>query len=640
MKQTKQKLLIVATMLLVGATFVMAQETLLAKYDFSTKSKVPVQQAAGVVFGSEFASWNTTTYPSTEMTITDDGYLMVRSYGTGVANTRYGYLSITPENGNTVRITKVVVKHYKAEGSNTMRTRCYLYDMGGATPKDNPSIVSNLIYTGNGGALIPDVLTEQTYTPSAAAEFNSVRFMSLSATQTTNSTDNLSQWKVQTLEFYGQVMAPGDIIATGAINFGNVMAGSEMDGSVSLKVNGGTTENINVELIDPTSSFSCLQTSVEAVDATAGTAIRVTYVPTTPGKHSAQLKFSYADRVAYTTLSGVCPVLNENFTYFVSDPVLQKELDSTQVKNYAQEEYLTMTGWTFNDSVYWHLSGSYALGLELRGNNATIPMVTTPELNLSVPFGLSFRSKKMSNRTTMLGNMYVLADNDTIWSFVNPNNTLSLRTVDGFIASANSKIYFSGIANDSSRIVVDEISIFPTTTPTLNLPAYSSKPFTSAAEPVTLTIPVKAYLLTTDLQVVLSGTPVGYEVLTPTIDKATAEAGTNIQIKYTKPAEGAEVSAVVEVKGGGLTDFRYINLINSAATGLSVNTLKANIFGKTGAIAVAVDDPATMEVFSFDGKAVAIQKVMGNTEVSVNPGLYIVRLTNGAGCKVEKVFVR
>jgi hypothetical protein len=640
MKQTKQKLMFVATLLLVGATFAMAQETLLAKYDFSTKSKVPVVQAAGVTFGSEFAAWNSTTFPSTEMTITDDGYLLVRSYGTGISGTRYGYFSITPENGNTVRITKVVVKHYKAEGSNTMRTRSYLYDMGGSTPKDNPTIVSNLIYTGSGGALIPDVLTEQSFTPSASTEFNAVRFMSLTGTQTTNSVDNLSQWKVQTLEFYGQVMAQGDIVATTAINFGNVMAGGEMDGSVSLKVIGGTTENVNIELIDPTSSFSCLQTSVEAVDATAGTAIRVTYVPTSPGKHSAQLKFTYADRVSYTNLSGICPVLNENFTYFVSDPILQKELDSTQVKSYTQEEYLTMPGWNFSDSIYWHLSGSYGLGLEFRGSNTEVAKASTPELNLSGPFGLSFRTKKSSNRATMLGNVYVLADNDTIWSFVNPNNTLSLRTVDGFIASANSRITFAGVASDSSRIVVDEISIFPTTTPTLNLPAYSSKPFTSAAEPVTLTIPVKAYLLTTDLQVVLSGAPAGYEVLTPTIVKATAEAGTDIQIKYTKPAEGAEVSAVVEVKGGGLTDYRYINLINSAATGLSANTLKANIYGRTGAIVIAVDDPAALEVFSFDGKAIARKQVMGNTEITVNPGLYIVRLTNGAGCKVEKVFVR
>ncbi|MEA4982618.1 MAG: hypothetical protein VB066_07860 [Paludibacter sp.] len=640
MKQTKKKIMMAAALLLIGFVSLTAQETLLAKYDFTTKSKVPVVQVPGVVFGSEFGSWNTTTFPSTEMTITEDGYLLVRSYGTGVANTRYGYISITPAEGKIIRINRVVVKHFKTPGSNTNRTRSYLYDMGGAVPKDNPTINSNLIYTGNGGAVIPEALTEQSFTPSAAVEFNSIKFMSFSATQNTNSTDDLSQWKIEALSFYGEVLSPGDIVATGSINFGNVLAGNEVDGSVSLKVIGGTSENVNVELIDPTSSFSCLQTSVDAVDATAGTTVRVTYVPTVPGKHSAQLKFTYGDRVAYTNLSGVCPVLNENFTYFVSDPVLQKDMDSTKVNTYNQPDYLTMPGWNFNDSVYWHLSGSYALGLELRGNNALVPKAITPELNLSAPFGLTFRSKKMSNRTTMLGNMYVLADADTIWSFVNPNNTLTLRTIDGFVATANSKITFAGLANDSSRIAVDEISVFPTTTPALNLPAYMSKPFQSSAEPVTLSIPFKAYQLTTDIQVVFSGTPAGYEVLTPTIDKATAEAGTNIQVKYTKPAEGAEVSAVVEVKGGGLTDYRYISLINSAATGLSANALKANIFGRTGTIMVVVDDPALVEVFSFDGKMISRQQLTGNTEIGMEKGLYLVRLTNGAGCKVEKVFVR
>jgi hypothetical protein len=172
------------------------------------------------------------------------------------------------------------------------------------------------------------------------------------------------------------------------------------------------------------------------------------------------------------------------------------------------------------------------------------------------------------------------------------------------------------------------------------LPAYSTIQFSSSEQPVTINIPVKAYQLESDVQIELFGNPDGYELLTPVLTIADAEAGSNIQVKYTKPQEGVEVNATLEVKGGGLTEYRYINLINDAATGLSANTLKANIYGRTGAIVIAVDDPAALEVFSFDGKTIARKQVMGNTEVTVNPGLYIVRITNGAGCKVEKVFVR
>ena len=188
--------------------------------------------------------------------------------------------------------------------------------------------------------------------------------------------------------------------------------------------------------------------------------------------------------------------------------------------------------------------------------------------------------------------------------------------------------------------MVDEISIFPTSTPTLDLPAYSSKAFTSADEPVTIDIPVTAYQLESDLEVVLSGTPAGYEVLTPTIAKDVAETGTNIQVQYTKPAEGAEVSAVVEVKGGGLTDYRYISLINSAATGLRVNTINAIIFAKERAIAVSVEEPAVLEVFSFDGSMILKQQVSGQQDVTVQAGVYMVRLSNTGGCNVQKVIVR
>jgi len=640
MKQTKQKLFMIALVLLMGVSTTATAEILLGKYDFSTKSTVPVEQAEGVTFGSTFGVWNTTDM-GFEMSISDDGYLLVRSEGTGVSPTRYGYVSITPEDGKTVRITKLVVKHFKVEGSNTNRSRSYLYDMGGPTPIDKPTIVSNLIYQGNGGFLIPDVLTEDEFAPSAPVEINSIHYMSFTGTQNSRDANDLSQYKIESMAFYGEILSPGDIVATQSVDFGTVLPGNVVDASVSLKVMGGTSDPVAIELIDPDFAFSCLQSQVEPIDATAGTSIRVSYNPFSPGKHTAQLKFSYGDKVAYTALSGISPFLNETFTYFVSDPLMQAEMDSTNINDYAQEEYLTMPGWEFSDSVYWHLSGSYGLGIELRGNNSTIATASTPAMDMSAPFGMTFRSKKKDNRETIVGDMYILVDNDTIFSFVNPNNAMNvLRSVDGFIAGPESKITFAGVANDSSKIVVDEISIFPTSTPTLDLPAYSSKAFTSADEPVTIDIPVTAYQLESDLEVVLSGTPAGYEVLTPTIAKDVAETGTNIQVQYTKPAEGAEVSAVVEVKGGGLTDYRYISLINSAATGLRVNTINAIIFAKERAIAVSVEEPAVLEVFSFDGSMILKQQVSGQQDVTVQAGVYMVRLSNTGGCNVQKVIVR
>jgi len=619
---------------------VSAEDDLLARYDFSTKSKVPVAQHDDVVFGSEFGVFNSSVFPMDPIEIDDDGYLVVRSYGQGVATNRYGYLSITPAPGKIIRITKVIITHFKEPDSNTGNTRCYLYDMGGTTPIATPPIKANLIYKGNGGSVIPETLKEESFIPSQIVEFNTTHFMSLSAMQKSNDESNLSYWKIKSLEFYGEVISPGDISVNKTVDFGYVQLGDEMDGSVNLKVIGGTSETVNIELIDPTSSFFCMQTEVEALDATAGTSIRVTYSPQSPGTHEAQLKFSYADKEAYTLLTGISPILNESFTYYVSDRDIWEEMDSTQVNQYVQEEYLTVPGWIFTDSIYWHLSGSWGLGLELRGSDSEVAKVSTPELDLSMPFGLSFRSKKMSNRATIEGQMYVLVDNDTIWSFENPNNTLNVRTIDGFIANSNSRLSIIGIANDSSLIAVDEISVFPTTTPTLNLPAYASKSFDGSQDELIINIPVTAYQLESDLEIVFNGPSIGFEILTPSIAKATAEAGTNIQIKYTLPTEGEVVQPTVEVKGGGLTDYRYITLVNSEASGVVSPALNAWIVGKQQAVSVRVDTPADIEIYAFDGKIVYSGKVSGTTDIRVNSGFYLVRLINNKGSKIEKIIVR
>lgn len=641
MKQARQKFLFITTILLLGIFSMSAEEILLAKYDFSTGSKIPVQQATGVTFGAEFAVYNASTPYNMELGLTEDGYLMVRGYGAGVANNRYGYISITPEGGKTIRITKVVVNHTKEAGSNTSRCRCYLYDMGGDMPITNPTVLANLIYQGTGGLLIPETLTEQTIIPTVAADFSSVKFMSFYATQTTANNDDLSKWKIRSLEFFGEIILPGDIVATKSVDFGTALMGSEVEGSVSMKVVGGVSKNVALELIDPNGAFTCMQTEVEAVDATAGTTIRVTFNPTTPGTHTAQMKFSYDDKVAYTQLTGICPIMTENFTQFVSDPAIWDEMNNMQVNAYNQEDIMGAPGWEFSENIYWHRSGSYALGLEMRGTNTEAPKVSTPELDLSSPFGITFRSKKMTNRATQFGDMFVTVDSDTIFSYINQNVTLDLRNATGFIGTANSKISFLGIDNDSNRIVIDEISIFPTIAPAMTLPSYSSKIFNAmSTEPVTIDIPFKAYNLTGDLTVALINTQPDYEVLTPTIAKANAEAGTSIQVRFTPPVSGYPENAEIKVQGGGLTSLRTVNLVASNATGITENTINAKIYAKDGFVRAKVDEVSTFEIFSYDGKVICRKQILNDEAFAVNQGLYIVRIKNASGCKIEKVLVK
>jgi len=83
-----------------------------------------------------------------------------------------------------------------------------------------------------------------------------------------------------------------------------------------------------------------------------------------------------------------------------------------------------------------------------------------------------------------------------------------------------------------------------------------------------------------------------------------------------------------------------MKLIATSSTGLKENKLHATIFGKTQAISIAVDGMANLEVFTYDGKLLVKNQISGNSEVHVNPGLYIVKLRNNDASKIVKVFVK
>jgi hypothetical protein len=169
--------------------------------------------------------------------------------------------------------------------------------------------------------------------------------------------------------------------------------------------------------------------------------------------------------------------------------------------------------------------------------------------------------------------------------------------------------------------------------------AYSTKLFNVGTEPVMVDIPLKAYQLTTDILVSTVGDAIGYEIVTPTILKANAEAGATIQVKYT-PTVGTLTNANLTIKGGGLTDFRYIQMIARSSTGLKETKMNATIVGKTNAINIAVECQTNLEVFTCDGKLIINKKISGNADVQINAGLYIVKLTNNDASKIVKVVVK
>lgn len=213
MKQTKLKCILITLILFSQFLFLSAAEILLAKYDFSTNSTVPVEQAEGVTFSPGFGVFNSDNAFGMEAALTEDGYMMIRGYGTSIAMNRYVYLTVTPDEGKIVRITKLIINHCEETGSNTNRCRGYLIDTQGTTPLQisGSNTLAEIIYATGGGRTIPSTLTKETINSSyPMAEIKSPKLLTFYGTQDTNDAANLSQWKIKSLEYYGEFVVEGE----------------------------------------------------------------------------------------------------------------------------------------------------------------------------------------------------------------------------------------------------------------------------------------------------------------------------------------------------------------------------------------------------------------------------------------------
>jgi hypothetical protein len=68
--------------------------------------------------------------------------------------------------------------------------------------------------------------------------------------------------------------------------------------------------------------------------------------------------------------------------------------------------------------------------------------------------------------------------------------------------------------------------------------------------------------------------------------------------------------------------------------------MNATVVGKVNAISIGVEGQTSLEVFTFDGKLIINKKISGNSDVKINAGLYIVKLTNNDASKIVKVVVK
>jgi len=187
---------------------VQAAEELLLRYEFSGGSALPDVKATGVYAGNEFGVFNTTAL-DLQMTLQPEvDFLSVKNNDIAVKPDRYGYISLGVEPGYTAVITRVEIVSRKGN-DNTLNARCYLYD----TLKNNPTIISNMIYTGtNAGYPIPVDWERKSFAPLAGPlSISDTVYFSFTSTQK-SAEGETSDWQIDELAFYGTLSGGDEVI--------------------------------------------------------------------------------------------------------------------------------------------------------------------------------------------------------------------------------------------------------------------------------------------------------------------------------------------------------------------------------------------------------------------------------------------
>lgn len=640
MKKIFTLLYVLVLLAIHGVNSIFAQDPMIGKYEFTGGSKLPSYQADGVTFGSEFQVWNTTSN-LLEITFDEEnGYLIVKGTGTGIGGNCYGYISITPDPGKTVEISKVEVRHKKGN-SITNRTRSYLYD----EVKASPSIQAGLIQDGGQGLVIPTNWAWSSITTTGTGRvFTVQRFMSLAVNQTSNNLSNPAEWWVDELVFYGKVYEEGDVVMPVSVDFGqNCVRNVTVNNNIQIK--GYNSEgNVSLTIEGPDAAlFSLSQYTFTEAEVNAGVTVTASYTPASSGIHAATIKATYGTTEKFITLSAETPVLYETF----DTKDMTGLSDNSAITNL--NDFTVYTDWLTESINNWHVSGMYGFTPRIVSNETTLASYSTPELDLSQPFKITFHAKKLNNSDN--GEAVVLVGQDTIMQRINPSNAFEAVSIDGYVATADSRVKFTGRQIENNRVAYDNIRITYTSSPATTLPLSSLQNFgtISTGSSSIIDIPLKAFNLEGDLSIAIPETGT-FELLSgTTVSKATAESETGavIQVKFNPVSEGTFNDKIVVSGGGLLTDgsagSRTVYLSGEGSTttvGVEINKpeIKLNVNGEK--LNVLADGSSSIEVYSIIGHLFAKKEFNNSTQINLTTGVYLVRLRSGDHLMTQKIVIR
>ncbi|MFA5417987.1 MAG: endonuclease/exonuclease/phosphatase family protein, partial [Bacteroidales bacterium] len=235
---------------------------------------------------------------------------------------------------------------------------------------------------------------------------------------------------------------------------------------------------------------------------------------------------------------GTVTSLSEDFSGYDAVAVTG---DLTQAPRIANDVPLSkQPGWSAQN-VYAFKAGTGFIATLLLGPTATdSAYITTPALDLSQPFLLNFGYRsRMGGDINPDGRLNVyLNDSLLIWEGQTTLTTIENISSIAFVGTPDSKITFTVPTVAGNEMMFDNVTVVRSSQPALNLPLYQTidlgtVPLNSSKN---IQIPLSGGNLSRDLSVSLSD-GVYYQITSPSeIDKATAEAGTQIVVNFTPPA--------------------------------------------------------------------------------------------------------
>lgn len=426
-----------------------------------------------------------------------------------------------------------------------------------------------------------------------------------------------------------------------AVTLPVTLTGAYLTQATTISIVGTDATNFSKDVssiaaIDLNASAQTVNVIYDASTLTYNSATRVQ----TP--HTATLRIENPDVATIDiALTGSCDLLFEDFANY--DVTSTSSSTLSALRTIPDNLPLSIvSGWT-GDQLYEYKAGSPNLGTVCLGStSADSAYLTTPEMDLSQPFDLFFKTRSLNSGSD--GVFKVFMDGSQLM-FDSINSTNSLRRYESasFVGGSASKLTFTGRKIDLNEIIIDSIVVNYSSRPALNIPLNKVENFgtTLPSGQKTVDIAIKGYNLTGDLNVSLEG-GTNFTLLTgATVAQATATAGTTVQVRFNAPLTTGTYTDKLII---GTSDFRSreisLTAISDNTTGMSA-TETGKVLVKASGFVLSGYEGANITVYNIAGMKIAEQNnITDEATISVNNrGCYLLKIEKNGNTLSHKVMI-